>query len=219
MLQKSAKRWPQWIESQLIRRGIEDDRVLRAFEAVPREAFIPSRYRDRAYSDRPVNIGCRQTISQPFVVALSIQALELTGTEKVLDVGTGSGYQAVLLSHLAREVFSIEVHHKLFINAKLVVERCQRAPVYQRHGDGSLGWAAEAPFDAIVAGARAPHLPQSLADQLAVGGRMVIPIGGESAQGLFQFKKEADGILRKKMLTRVVFVPLVGREGTGGVPD
>ncbi len=219
MFRQTARQWPRWVEEQLVRRQIDDENVLRAFSAVPREDFVPPRHRGRAYFDGPITIGCRQTISQPYVVALAIQALELTGSEKVLDIGTGSGYQAVLLSHLAREVFTIEIHQKLYINAKLAIGSHQRAAVHQRHGDGSLGWPEEAPFDAIIAGARAPRLPQSLLDQLAEGGRMVIPIGGESVQGLYQLKKEPGGKVRKKMLERVVFVPLVGKEGTGLIPE
>jgi len=212
-------RWPKWIERQLVRRGIRDERVLEAFARVPREAFVPRRFRLLAYEDGPLRIGCGQTISQPYVVALSLEAMALRGAEKVLDVGTGSGYQAALLSYLAREVYTIEVYLKLFTRARLTIEAHHQSPVYSRHGDGSLGWPEAAPFDAIVVGARAPKLPESLLAQLAVGGRLVIPIGGESAQVLCQIVKEPGGGARKRVLERVMYVPLVGEEGTGRLPE
>jgi protein-L-isoaspartate(D-aspartate) O-methyltransferase len=210
--------WPRWIEQQLVRRGIRDRRVLEAFAQVPREAFVPAGQRRRALMDAPLPIGCRQTVSQPFVVALSLEALALTGAEKVLDVGTGSGYQAVLLSHLAREVYTIEVHRRLYIEARPTLERLARAPIHTRCGDGSLGWPEAAPFDAIASGACAPKLPPSLAQQLAPGGRLVLPIGDEQAQGLYRYVKRADGGLDSALLERVRFVPLVGQEGTGRLP-
>jgi protein-L-isoaspartate(D-aspartate) O-methyltransferase len=219
MVEKPIRTWPDWIEKQLVRRGIHDELVLAAMARVPREEFVPRAYRGLAYEDGPVGIGCGQTISQPYVVALSLEAMELTGGEKVLDVGTGSGYQACLLSYLAREVYTIEVYQKLFIDARMVLGRFQRSPVYCRHGDGSLGWPEAAPFDAIVAGARAPKLPQPLLDQLAPGGRLVLPVGGESSQVLYQIVKQADGTLKKKMLESVRFVPLVGAAGIGGLPE
>jgi protein-L-isoaspartate(D-aspartate) O-methyltransferase len=219
MTERPLPTWPDWITRQLVRRGVQDERVLAAMARVPREEFIPRAYRGLAHEDGPVPIGCGQTISQPYVVALSLEAMELTGNEKVLDIGTGSGYQACLLSYLAREVYTIEVYQQLFIDARLVIGRFQRSPVYCRHGDGSLGWPDQAPFDAIVAGARAPKLPQPLIDQLAPGGRLVLPVGGEYSQVLYQIVKQADGTLKKKALESVRFVPLVGKAGTGGLPE
>lgn len=218
MTQPLRQQNPRWIDRQLVRRGITERRVLAAFAAVPRGAFVPRNFRHQSLSDAPIPIGCRQTISQPYVVALSLQALRLRGTEKVLDVGTGSGYQAALLSHLAAEVFTIEIHQRLFTNARLAIERHTRAPVHTRCGDGSLGWAEEAPFDAIVAGACAPSPPNSLASQLAVGGRLVLPVGTQSSQSLMLYVKREDGSLDKRVLEWVLFVPLVGREGTGHLP-
>jgi protein-L-isoaspartate(D-aspartate) O-methyltransferase len=210
---------PRWIERQLVGRGIRDARVLDAFGRVPREAFVPPEHRARALVDAPLPIGCRQTISQPYVIALSLEAMELRGHERVLDVGTGSGYQAVLLSHLAAEVYTIEVHQRLYTTARLVIERLARAPVHTRCGDGSLGWPEAAPFDAIVAGACAPKAPQSLIEQLAPGGRLVLPIGDDLNQGLYRIVKRSDGTVERTLLERVLFVPLVGREGTGRLPQ
>lgn len=209
---------PRWIQRQLERRGIRDPRVLDAFAAVPRADFVAEALRSRSLVDAPLPIGCRQTVSQPYVIALSLEALALHGHERVLDVGTGSGYQAVLLSHLAAEVYTIEVHQRLYTHARLVIERLARAPVHTRCADGSLGWPEAAPFDAIVAGACAPRVPPSLVQQLAPGGRLVLPVGSETAQGLYLIHKGRDGRVDQTLLERVVFVPLVGQEGTGYLP-
>ena len=214
-----GKEWPGWVELQLIRRGITDKRVLRAMCDVDRGEFISPSSRHLTLADAPVPIGCGQTVSQPYVIALSLQALGLKGREKVLDVGTGSGYQAVLLSHLAAEVFTIEVHMSLYTSARLAVESRARAPVHTRHGDGSLGWPEQAPFDCIVAGCYASTPPAALLDQLASGGRMVIPVGQNRSQALMLYEKDQHGAISKKILERVVFVPLLGSQGVGPAPE
>lgn len=208
-----SKNRPDWVQSQLIRRGIKDERVLDAFAQVPRRYFIPSEYRDLAESDGPISIGCQQTVSQPYVVALTLQALALTGSETVLDVGTGSGYQTVLLSYLAREVYTIEIHQSLYLTSRMVLQERAMAPVHTRHGDGSLGWPEAAPFDAIVAGCYAERPPPALLRQLAPEGRLVMPIGGRNNQALYRIIRRQDGTLEKSVLDRVVFVPLLGEEG------
>lgn len=209
---------PRWIERQLVRRGIRNARVLDVMARVPREAFVAPEQRRRALVDAPLPIGCRQTVSQPYVIALSLEALALEGHERVLDVGTGSGYQAVLLSHLAGEIYTIEVHQRLYTHARLIIERLARAPVHTRCGDGSLGWPEAAPFDGIVSGAAATKPPRSLLAQLAPGGRLVMPVGSEHSQALYRITRHADGRLERTMLEHVVFVPLVGREGSGFMP-
>ena len=213
-----ASRWPAWIEHQLVRRGITDQHVLQAFSEMSRAPFVPRRFRGMAQADAPIRLGHQQTVSQPYIVALSLQALELKGDERVLDVGTGSGFQAVLLSRLAKAVYTVEIVSALHMNARLPIERYQQAPVYMKLGDGSLGWPENAPFDAIVVGSRAPKMPEPLVRQLVPNGRMVIPIGGESGQSLYRIKKLEDGTLERKILERVLFVPLTGKEGTGSFP-
>ena len=213
-----AGRWPNWIERQLVRRGITDERVLLAFSEVSRAPFVPPKFSDMARDDAPIRLGYKQTVSQPYIIALSLQALELKGDERVLDVGTGSGFQAVLLSRLAKAVYTIEIVSQLHMNARLPIERYQQSQVFMKLGDGSMGWPEQAPFDAIVVGSRAAKLPEPLVRQLAPKGRMVIPIGGESGQSLYRIRKLEDGTLERKILERVLFVPLTGQEGTGSFP-
>lgn len=206
--------WPPWIAQQLVRRGIHDTRVLRAFAEVPRSDFVGAAERAQALVDAPLPIDCRQTVSQPYVIALSLQALRLTGTERVLDIGTGSGFQAVLLSWLAREVFTVEVHQRLYTSARLAIERRARAPVHTRHANGTLGWPEAAPFDAIVAGCHALEPPPALLHQLAPGGRLVMPVGNAHVQTLTLYEKNPGGEFTRTALEQVVFVPMLGAKGT-----
>jgi protein-L-isoaspartate(D-aspartate) O-methyltransferase len=206
---QKPSRWPLWIEYQLVRRGISDERVLSAMSTVPRAAFVPPQEQDLAEGDWPLPIGCGQTISQPYIVALSLQALELKGPERVLDIGTGSGYQAALLSHLAAEVYTIEVHAELLDRARTAINLHRGVPVQCLHGDGRLGWPDAAPFDAIVVGAWSEDLPAALTAQLGVGGRLVIPLGAEHHQVLVRLLKQPAGTLLREELESVRFVPLV----------
>ena len=205
----SEASWPLWIQQQLVRRGIRDRRVLAAMAAVPREGFVPPQEQHHAGEDAPLPIGCGQTISQPYVVALSLEALQLKGGERVLDVGTGSGYQAALLSCLAAEVHTIEVHADLLDRARANLAVYRRAPVVCHLGDGRLGWPDAAPYEGIVVGAWAREPPPALVEQLAPGGRLVIPLGSESFQTLVCLRKLPSGALEREDLEKVRFVPLV----------
>jgi protein-L-isoaspartate(D-aspartate) O-methyltransferase len=200
------------VESQLRNRGIRDERVLSAMLQVPRHEFVPAEYQDKAYADHPIPIAENQTISQPFIIALSLEALALNGSERVLEVGTGSGYQTALLAVLAREVFSIERRPVLAQSAEALLNRLGYANVTIVVGDGSNGVPQFAPFDAIVVSAAAPQVPRSLFDQLAENGRMVIPVGPPQAQEL-QLVRKQNGEIRVRVLEGCRFVPLIGAEG------
>ena len=200
------------VEQQIRGRGVRDERVLEAMLAVPRHEFVPQTFVDEAYADKPLPIGEGQTISQPYMVAVMSEALELAGTERVLEVGTGCGYQAAVLSLLAREVYSVESNATLALDAQKRLERLGYANIHVRTGDGTLGLPELAPFEGIVVTAAAPRVPEPLAEQLAEGGRLVIPVGSESEQDLLALRREGE-----KTIARVVnhcrFVPLVGRYG------
>ena len=200
------------VEVQLRRRGICDERVLDAMLRIPRHEFVAEQYREQAYEDHPLPIGEGQTISQPFIVALSLQALNLSGTESALEVGTGSGYQTALLAMLARRVFSMERHELLAKNAETILAHMGLQNVRVKWGDGSQGWPEHAPFNAILVSAAAPSVPQSLAGQLADQGRMVIPVGPQDAQELQVVRKQGRGSTIERIET-CRFVPLVGAEG------
>jgi protein-L-isoaspartate(D-aspartate) O-methyltransferase len=189
--------------------GIRDERVLAAIAQIPRARFVPEELRGEADADRPLPIGRGQTISQPFVVAYMTEKLRLTGAERVLEVGTGSGYQTALLARLAEEVFSVEIVAELAERARSVLADLGLANVRLRTGDGALGWPEEAPFDRIVVTAAAPDVPRPLMDQLAPGGRMVIPVGDDvDVQWLRVIDKGNDGANAQADLLPVRFVPL-----------
>ncbi|MBD3367884.1 MAG: protein-L-isoaspartate(D-aspartate) O-methyltransferase [Candidatus Eisenbacteria bacterium] len=203
------------VETQLIPRGINDPRVLEAFRSVPRHAFVPPALEGSAYGDHALPIGDGQTISQPFMVALMTQALDLSGDERVLEIGTGSGYQTAILSEVAGQVFSIERVPALAERARRMLEELGAANVAIRVGDGTIGWKEFEPFDRIMVTAGAPEIPSSLIEQLADPGRMVIPVGSQGLQDLKVVTKDR-GAVEMQSAGGCVFVPLLGREGWGG---
>jgi protein-L-isoaspartate(D-aspartate) O-methyltransferase len=203
------------VERQLRRRGIGDERVLAAMGEVQREAFLPEELRDRAYADSALPIGDEQTISQPWIVAAICQALELEGSELVLEVGTGSGYSAAVLARLAAHVVSIERHGALARTAAEALESSGERNVELVVGDGSLGVPERAPFDAIAVHAAAPAAPPALLDQLADGGRLVVPVSGADADMLTALRRVGDR-LETTELGPCRFVPLIGEEGFDG---
>ncbi|MFQ5781068.1 MAG: protein-L-isoaspartate(D-aspartate) O-methyltransferase [Nitrospiria bacterium] len=200
------------VDDQLVVRGIKDERVLAAMREVPRHLFVEEALQEQAYGDHALPIGERQTISQPYMVALMTEALSLNGTEKVLELGTGSGYQTAILAELAGRVFSIERIKVLARKAREVLESLKYINVVIRLADGTYGWKDEAPFDAILVTAGAPDIPSVLIDQLKIGGRLVIPIGGRASQVLKRVVREEKGTIEKP-LTSCIFVPLVGAYG------
>jgi len=196
------------VSEQIEARGVHDSRVLAAMRRVPRHEFVPFEQRPYAYEDRPLPIGHGQTISQPYIVAVMSEALELDGSEKVLEIGTGSGYQAAVLAQLAAEVYTIEIVEPLASRARSDLKRLGFENLHVRAGDGYRGWPEAAPFDAIIVTAAPDHIPQPLVDQLAVGGRLVIPVG-RMFQELVLLAKEAEGVRHEDLLA-VRFVPMVG---------
>ncbi len=202
------------VETQIARRGIRDPRVLEAMRRVPRHRFVPPDQADAAYQDRPLPIGLGQTISQPYMVALMTECLQLTGDENVLEVGAGSGYQAALLAELARQVTSVERHALLAEHARQVLAELGYANVTVVVGDGTLGWPAHAPYDAIIVTAGAPRVPQALKDQLADGGRLVIPVGSGGFQSLLRITRQG-ARFKEEDFGGCVFVPLIGAQGWG----
>jgi protein-L-isoaspartate(D-aspartate) O-methyltransferase len=203
------------VERQLRRRGISDERVLDAMGGVPRERFVPERFRQRAYSDSALPIGEGQTISQPWIVAAISQALELRGDERVLEIGTGSGYSAAVLARLAAEVISIERHQGLAEEARRALDSLAIENVETIVADGSRGLPERAPFEAIAVHATAPAAPGTLLSQLADGGRLVVPIAADGADMLTVFRRR-DERLEAEIIGPCRFVPLVGEEGFGG---
>jgi protein-L-isoaspartate(D-aspartate) O-methyltransferase len=200
------------VKSQLARRGIKDKRVLEAMRQVPRHLFIPESMRNLAYCDGPLPIGHGQTISQPYIVALMTEILELAGQETVLEVGTGSGYQAAILSRLARQVYSVERHVVLAQQAENILAQLGYDNIVVRVGNGTLGWPEHSPYEAIIVTAAAPDVPRPLTDQLADEGRLVAPVGSQWSQVLVKVRRQGDQLIRER-LTAVAFVPLVGQYG------
>lgn len=199
------------VEQQIRRRGISDPATLQAMREVPRHLFVPPDVLQYAYDDSPLPIGLHQTISQPYIVALMTQSAALTPDAVVLDIGTGSGYAAAVLSHIVQKVYSIERIPELADRAALLLKDYENIEVTA--GDGTLGWPEKAPFDAIIVTAGAPVVPESLLKQLKEGGRLIIPVGDSLSQRLLRLRKTAAGRFTREIIEHVRFVPLVGEEG------
>ncbi|WP_367359811.1 protein-L-isoaspartate(D-aspartate) O-methyltransferase [Syntrophus buswellii] len=211
------QRW-RMVETQIQARGVTNPRILEAMSKIQRHLFVEEALADQAYNDNPLPIGELQTISQPYMVALMTDALELKGRERVLEIGTGSGYQTALLAELAEQVFSIERVASLANNARRILDHLGYYNVAIRVGDGTYGWKEEAPFDAILVTAGAPGIPQPLVEQLAVGGRLVVPVGGRSVQDLLKITRQSEDVqdLKKEHLGGCRFVDLIGEYGWSG---
>jgi protein-L-isoaspartate(D-aspartate) O-methyltransferase len=201
------------VAHQLAARDITDPRVLAAFEEVPRHRFVPAGHRHAAYGDGPLPIGVGQTISQPYMVAVMVQALRLAPGDVVLEVGAGSGYAAAVFSRIVRRVVAVERLAELADRARAILAELGYDNVEIVEGDGSTGWPAAAPFDAICVSAAAPAVPPALVEQLAAGGRLVVPVGGHDWQTLLRVTKRGDGTTRTDDLGGVRFVPLLGAGG------
>ena len=203
------------VEEQLRARDIADRRVLSAMEQVPRHLFVPEEVRGRAYSDHPLPIGAGQTISQPYIVGLMTQLLEVRPGDRILEIGTGSGYQAAVLSRVASQVYTIEIVKPLGEQAERTLSRLGYSNIHTRIGDGYQGWPEAAPFDGIIVTAAPSEVPKPLLDQLAVGGNLVVPVG-DSWQDLKVYTKQKDGSFRQRKVLPVRFVPMTGEAQKNG---
>jgi len=207
-----AKARNRMVDDQIVGRGIRDSKVIAAMRKVPRHLFVEEALQSQAYSDYPLPIGEKQTISQPYIVALMTEALRLTGKEKVLEVGAGSGYQAAILAEIAEKVFSIERIRSLGIRARDLVFKLGYINFEIKISDGTQGWLEESPFGAIIVTAGAPDIPRPLVDQLVIGGRLVIPVGDVFTQDLWRVTRTPSGI-EKEDLGGCRFVKLIGKHG------
>ncbi|MFZ5819460.1 MAG: protein-L-isoaspartate(D-aspartate) O-methyltransferase [Chloroflexota bacterium] len=212
MSEDYALQCERMIAEQIVRRGLNEPRLLVAMESVPRHLFVPQEYRHAAYEDGPLPIGYGQTISQPYIVALMTDLLHLKGGERVLEVGAGSGYQAAILGMLAGEVHTVEYVPELAASAGKLLKELGVDNVHLHVGDGSLGWPASAPYEGILVAAAAPQTPRALLEQLADGGRLVLPVGGRGLQQLEVWKRKGDNYETDSVLS-VAFVPLRGEQG------
>ena len=209
------RRREEMVKRQIEGRNISDPRVLAAMRRVPRHLFVSEALRHKAYEDHPLPIGEQQTISQPYIVAEMTQALELTAEDRVLEIGTGSGYQAAVLAEIAYRVYTIERLYPLYRRARQLFDALQYHNIVTRYGDGTMGWKEESPFDAIIVTAGAPQLPDRLLSQLSLGGRMVLPVGNQYTQDLIKIVKDEKG-WHQISLGGCRFVKLVGEDGWGG---
>jgi protein-L-isoaspartate(D-aspartate) O-methyltransferase len=214
-MNRYAKQRMRMVETQIRLRGVKDVRLLKVMETIPRHLFVEEAMMDQAYNDNPLPIGEKQTISQPYIVALMTEALALTGKEKVLEIGTGSGYQTAILAQLADRVCTIERVASLAGGARKILDYLNAFNVAIRVGDGTYGWKEEAPFDAILVTAGAPRVPSILVEQLNVGGRLVIPVGSRSTQALLKVTRLSESIhdVKKEDLGGCRFVDLIGEHG------
>lgn len=209
---KYARQREEMVDTQIEARGITDPKVLAALRKVPRHLFVSEALRDQAYGDFPLPIGEQQTISQPYIVAEMTQALQLYEKDRVLEIGTGSGYQATVIAQIAFRVYTVERIHSLLVRARNLFDRLQYHNIVTRYSDGTTGWVDESPFDAIIVTAGAPEVPSPLISQLADGGRMVVPVGDQHSQDLVKLYKDQNGIHRTN-LGGCRFVKLVGEYG------
>ena len=200
------------VEEQIVSRGIRDAKLIAAMKKIPRHLFVEEALQNQAYNDHPLPIGEKQTISQPYMVALMTEAMLLTGKEKILEIGTGSGYQTAIIAELSEKVFSIERIRPLAIRARQLLYELGYFNVEIKIFDGTFGWMEESPFDTIIVTAGSPDIPQPLIDQLAMGGRLVIPVGDAFVQDLFRVTKTEEGI-KKEDLGGCRFVKLIGKYG------
>jgi len=208
---KAAEERELMVSSQILSRGIDDPEVLEAMRSVPRHLFMPASARSQAYADHPVPIGEGQTISQPYIVALMTESLELERDFRVLEIGTGSGYQAAVLAAIVDEVFTIEIREGLYKNATRALENLGYSNVFTKHGDGYYGWEEFAPFDAIMITAAVDHIPPPLLKQLSEGGRLILPLGNPYGfQDLVLAEKKGENI-SLEFVTGVLFVPMTGK--------
>ncbi|OEU71197.1 MAG: protein-L-isoaspartate O-methyltransferase [Desulfuromonadales bacterium C00003068] len=201
------------VERQIVAKGIQDPLVIEAMKRVPRHRFVEEALWAQAYGDYPLPIGDKQTISQPFMVALMTQALELRGGEKVLEIGTGSGYQAAILSQIASRVYSVERISRLARRARQVLDEIGCTNVNIKLSDGTIGWESEAPFDGIVVTAGSPKVPSHYLEQLTIGGRLIIPVGGRGSQVLKCIVRQSSDEFKEENLLGCRFVPLIGKDG------
>ncbi len=213
---KYERQRQEMVKHQIEGRGVTDEKVLAALRKVPRHLFISEALQDQAYGDIPLPIGEQQTISQPFIVAEMTQALQLCEDDRVLEIGTGSGYQAAVLAEIVFRVYTIERVHPLLVKSRRLFDQMQYHNIITRYGDGTSGWVAESPFDAIIVTAGAPRIPDKLVAQMAVGGRMVVPVGDQHSQELIKIYKEEKGVHRTN-LGGCRFVKLVGEYGWGEI--
>ena len=197
------------VEEHIEKRGVRNPEVLRVMRSVPRHEFVPEEFRTAAYEDRPLSIGHGATISQPYIVAAMTELLEPSRTHKVLEIGTGSGYQAAVLSMLVKDVYSVEIVPELAARSAEALKRLGYGNVHVRQGDGYKGWPEFAPFDRIILTAAPPEVPQALINQLRPGGKLVAPVGGHTDQELLVIDKSPDGKIRRRTVFPVMFVPMV----------